>query len=163
MQTIHVKLNDVVRPGGHLTSINTPGGRRTDSASISHDRARLLNWQPPTTTFIPRVKGRNAGCSCAERCVIVAPEHSLISVWLQLECPDSAPVCVGRPHRRLELENKHLNWQKPDYTWRLSYRTMTQICLLCFKVIQGFNPGLWKWLFELLHSTNYLLCGEGVY
>lgn len=57
MEAICVKLNDVVKPGVLITP----------SELLSHDQARLLkgNPSPTSATFIPKVKGKRAGCSCA--------------------------------------------------------------------------------------------------
>lgn len=66
MEGICVKLNDVVKPGvpSHLLS---PRVLITPSELLSHDQARLLkgNPSPTSATFIPKVKGKRAGCSCA--------------------------------------------------------------------------------------------------
>lgn len=163
MEAICVKLNDVVKPGVLITP----------SELLSHDQARLLkgNPSPTSATFIPKVKGKRAGCSCAGCFLnpevvsdLVAPPRVVADFRLILaQVSWFNPLRLGHSHCKLELENKH-QWFKltEQQTWsqiisfyteqwyRSAHSAFTSRDLTLYTM---YVVILWKGLFRLLEAN----------
>lgn len=173
MQAIRVKLNDVVNSGAISHPLSPQVVVAPIQPLLAMTRQDSWNDHPPTTTFTPKVKGKQAGCSCAgcflppevvsDSCPRVIADFSLITAqvsWLNL-------VCFGHSHRKLELENKHQRFKLTGQ------RTWGQIINQGFYTEQWYRSVysafawswdltlctmwiaiLWKGLFELLHTNE---------
>lgn len=80
MQTTCVEQNAIVKLGVTSHPLSPQVVVAPIQPRLAMTKARLLQRQPPTTTFKTKVKGKQAGCSCEGCFLKLAPEQRLIPV-----------------------------------------------------------------------------------